>query len=103
MSEAFDNYEDASQHQLSEWVAGRPWHNPISPGPDMHRDENGDWIETPGNGECCPDFSCCQPGMLWPEEKRRQFAEASDEQRTAMLAGALVDLLEDHDGVEVVT
>ena len=52
--------------QLAEWVKGNPQHNTI-------RDE------------CCPDFSCCQPILLAPEEIRREFAEAGEAKRQGML------------------
>lgn len=26
--------------------------------------------------ECCPDFSCCQPHLLAPEQERKAFLEA---------------------------
>lgn len=49
--------EESIDYQLDQWVKGKPVHNPI-------RDE------------CCPDFSCCRPDLLMPEETRKQFAEA---------------------------
>lgn len=45
------------ERQLERWVAGDPVHN----------------SET---DECCPDFSCCRPDLIWPVEDRRKFAEA---------------------------
>jgi len=62
----FDNYESASEYQLSEWVAGRPWHNPFTP--------DGKYGLRPQDGECCPDFSCCDPELLSPEHERKEFA-----------------------------
>ena len=50
--------------QTSEWVAGRPRHSETN--------------------ECTPDFSCCQPSLLAPEEERRAF-EAADENGRYML------------------
>jgi len=63
------------REQLEEWVKGNPVHNPM-------RDE------------CCPDFSCCHPALLWPEEKRKFFARATARERDVMLFGALRDTLE---------
>lgn len=42
--------------------------------------------------ECCPDFSCCFPELLWPAEKRELFAIASEEERSDMLMGSLTTL-----------
>lgn len=55
--------------QLIAWVAGEPIHN-------VARDE------------CCPDFSCCRPELLWPEEQRQLFADRP-ELRDDMLMMAL--------------
>ena len=49
--------------------------------------------EKPGEGECCPDFSCCKPNLLAPEGARRRFKEAGGKERIQMLMeflGALV-------------
>ena len=48
-----------SAEQLSLWVQGNP----------EHRGEKGDPLS-----ECCPDFSCCIPGLLAPIEERKRFA-----------------------------
>ena len=66
---------DGCEEQLAFWLLGKPLHNRI-------RDE------------CCPDFSCCQPELLWPEDRRREFVYGSDEKRNQMCVGALVGLLE---------
>ena len=84
----FSTYREASDYQLVEWVAGRPWHNPLSPlGPEH---------EGPGGGECCPDFSCCAPNMLWPKVAREAFGVASTEDRSRMLYGGLAALVNEH-------
>lgn len=62
------------QEQLDLWVSGKSVHNPT-------------------RNECCPDFSCCQPRLQWPEAKRRQFAQAGRRERDRMLFGSLYDLL----------
>ena len=51
-----NNRKERIAYQLEEWVKGNPIHNTI--------DE-----------ECCPDFSCCKPEFLQPEEIRRTFQE----------------------------
>lgn len=59
-----------SDEQLAGWLAGEP--------------------SCPNDaGECCPDFSCCQPSLLADETVRRRFKEATDEERHAMLFGFL--------------
>lgn len=51
-------YKERANYQLEEWVKGNPIHNDVE-------------------DECCPDFSCCKPFLLQPEEKRKQFLEIS--------------------------
>jgi hypothetical protein len=38
--------------QLERWVNGKSKHNKI-------------------DGECCPDFSCCMPGLMEPDRAKR--------------------------------
>jgi len=52
--------------QLVEWLKGNPIHN----------DERG---------ECCPDFSCCQPELLADQKTRQAFTDADEELRMSML------------------
>ena len=68
--------EDMSvERQLEFWVRGKSIHN-------SRRDE------------CCPDFSCCQPKLAWPKEKRIKFAVACVNE-DSMLMDALVGLTGD--------
>lgn len=63
--------------QLELWVAGESVHNDA-------RDE------------CCPDFSCCKPDLLWPKWKRVQFADASiydDDDTTSRLLAESIEAL----------
>ena len=85
----FCSYKDAADYQLREWAAGRPWHNPWSPGADKP-----DYTRL--GGECCPDFSCCAPAMIWAKERRYAFVAANNQQREGMLFGALSGLAADH-------
>ena len=62
-----------ADEQLKLWVEGQSVHNGA----------------TRKEGECCPDFSCCLPGLQWPEEKRKAFLAADDATRHGMLMGAL--------------
>jgi hypothetical protein len=68
----FEGYREASNYQLEEWVAGRPWHNPWAP--------NGSFGKNKEDGECCPDFSCCG-GPLAPKEERLAFAATAEHAR----------------------
>ena len=49
---------------------------------------NGESVHNSAREECCPDFSCCQPSLLWPKEMREMFRDCP-ERRNAMLFGAL--------------
>ena len=49
--------QESADFQLSEWVEGRSWHNPV-------RDE------------CCPDFSCCSGGKIMEKDLRIKFSNA---------------------------
>lgn len=51
-----NNYKERNRDQLNKWVNGNSIHNKI-------------------DDECCPDFSCCRPDLLWNEEKRLLFKE----------------------------
>lgn len=62
--------------QLDKWVAGNSVHNS-----EKFLDVVNDAGEVVGKrklegGECCPDFSCCQPDLKWDEPTRRAFAAA---------------------------
>jgi hypothetical protein len=48
-------YRQALRQQLMLWLIGQPTHLPEP------------W------DECCPDFSCCYPDMLMPEDERRDY------------------------------
>jgi hypothetical protein len=56
----------SSDEQLRRWVAGEPVHNNE-------------------RGECCPDFSCCEPSLLAPQEVREEFAAADEDKQYMML------------------
>lgn len=49
-----NTYKERVYNQLDEWVKGNPIHNSV-------------------DDECCPDFSCCKPNLLQPEEIRKTF------------------------------
>ena len=91
----FNSYDEAQKHQLAEWLAGRPWHNPWSPGADKAADPNDT-----SEGECCPDFSCCN-GNIAPYEVRKAFVEADDKTRFRMLFGFLGNAIGQHTEAKV--
>lgn len=75
--------------QLQAWLKGRPIHNN-----DLWiviEDYQGNFIERQKveGGECCPDFSCCNPKLLWPEEVRRTFVEGDAQVRHQLSMMAL--------------
>lgn len=93
-------YKAAAEDQLVSWVNGVSKHN--------HHlsiyaivDENDTVVgysHYPG-GECCPDFSCCEPKAAWSMERRKKFYElhksGNSEATAAMLFGALAGVVED--------
>lgn len=48
-------------------------------------------------GECCPDFGCCNPTLMWSKEKREAFVAADAQKREAMMMGSVVALLSSQD------
>ncbi|MGG8495942.1 hypothetical protein ACQY1Q_05975 [Tenacibaculum sp. TC6] len=54
-----NTYKKRVKHQLIEWVKGNSIHNEK-------------------DNECCPDFSCCKPNLLQPEEIRKTFYTLSE-------------------------
>lgn len=68
-----------SEEQLSQWIEGKP--------------------ACPNDGgECCPDFSCCEPEFLTPKDEREAFNRADDEARHSMLMTFLGRALSKHLG-----
>lgn len=59
-----------SDEQIIEWVKG----NSLCPN---------------DSGECCPDFSCCQPELLADEVTRIAFSNGTKETRNSLLGGFL--------------
>jgi len=58
--------EMTPDEQLAEWVKGNSIHNDTT-------------------GECCPDFSCCQPKLGIPIEQRLLFQRSGQRVRYEML------------------
>lgn len=63
-------YRRTCGEQLASWYVGKPIHNEYA-------------------DECCPDFSCCHPEMLWPKEKREKFITSSHREQEEMLVSEL--------------
>lgn len=70
--------------QLKLWVEGTSVHGA------MYEDDS---LNIEPDGECCPDFSCCDPSLKWPREKREAFAAANQADRERMMLSGSVDLL----------
>jgi len=71
-----------------------------TPEEQLTRWVSGDAVCPNTRHECCPDFSCCRPSMMWPQDKRKRFIEAIQPEREKMMLGSLVTLAED-EGVNV--
>jgi hypothetical protein len=89
--------EMTPEQQVDAWVQGNPVHN-------NNRwysvcDEAGNILrrEKMRDGECCPDFSCCSPHLMWPPLTRLAFKNGNKEVRSAMLRGSIQALLADED------
>lgn len=74
-----NEYDKANEEQLIQWMNGNPTHNK-TPKIIIQIDNKGnvinhDYLE---GGECCPDFSCCEPSLLWPLDQRILFMQRKD-------------------------
>ena len=72
-------YRASLQSQLEDWLKGV----------DRHTRDLPDGIEF----ECTPDMACCCPKAAWPMAMRKQFAEASDQDRQIMMLSGLQNVL----------
>ena len=82
-----------SEEQLDEWVNGNSIHNDENR-PILIVDENDNVVRTvfTEGGECCPDFSCCQPNLKWPDKLRQKFKQSDEQTRQSMLFMSLQQL-----------
>jgi hypothetical protein len=71
------SYRERVRFQLLEWVDGNSIHNEIE-------------------GECCPDFSCCNPKLLKEKFFREKYLASNSEQRESLCFGLLSDFLKFH-------
>jgi hypothetical protein len=67
-------YRASLKAQEESWLAGEPKHNHFK-------------------NECCPDFSCCEPSLLWPLEKRQLFVDSNEDARLELMFGSLFDAI----------
>ena len=72
-----DKSEMTSEEQLALWVSGNSQH----------------MGEKRGEGQCCPDSSCCHPELLAPQEVREIFAGAWKNQNYQMTDRMLMEFL----------
>lgn len=72
------NRQERIDAQLRAWVDGNPTHNTV-------------------DNECCPDFSCCEPALLAEPAVRQRFADATEQERNAMLGMFLGAMLANAD------
>lgn len=88
--------EMSPEQQVDLWVEGNSVHNNnryIRITND--RNEVVKVVKMEG-GECCPDFSCCHPELLWDETTRRLFKNAGDKLRSKMLGMSMSALFSAH-------
>lgn len=68
-----EKYKESCDTQLQSWLDGKPEHNTLF-------------------NECCPDFSCCHPSLMWSDAQRKTFFEATPEVRQHMLMFGLAGI-----------
>lgn len=75
------------KEQVDEWVKGNPIHN----------DERD---------ECCPDFSCCNGGVMATRDVRERFSKAyheNDEETQMQMLGMFLGGAFERENVHIVT
>ncbi len=50
---------------------------------------DGESVHNKERGECTPDFSCCRPELLAPQDVRQAFIDADEDRRELFLLGFL--------------
>lgn len=84
--------KEARENQLSKWLLGESTHNDLVLYKEVMRNPKDVIIKKLIGGECCPDFSCCYPQLLWDEEKRKLFIKSDSTDREKFLRESLRDL-----------
>ncbi len=82
-----------SDEQLNAWVNGESIHNHDKVVNIVDENDQVLYTEKVYGGECCPDFSCCEPALLWPKELRQKFKDATEAVRSEMLMMSLQQLV----------
>lgn len=82
-----------SEEQLALWVEGHSIHNNDAVYHIVDEKENVIGTKKVEDGECCPDFSCCNPDLQWPKELRQKFKEADEAVRESMLIMSLSQVM----------
>lgn len=66
--------------QLEKWVDGESTHFETEEIPMTSGITTDEFYSTEVKNKslqiCCPDFSCCDPDLLWDKEKRKLFLDA---------------------------
>jgi len=83
----------SNQLQLELWLQGHSVHNEHGWYWSVNNRDEIVNIHKAKGGECCPDFSCCDPALAWSPEQRSIFSAASKETRTAMLMNTMQELM----------
>ena len=80
--------------QLNAWVNGESLHNHDKVIDVVDENDQVLYTEKVYGGECCPDFSCCEPHLQWPKELRQKFKDATEEVRGEMLMMSLQQMIQ---------
>lgn len=80
------------KEQLELWCQGKSIHNNERYYNVVDENDNVVRTEKMAGGECCPDFSCCNPNINTPIEERILFRDRP-ELRDKMLTGYLTQLI----------
>lgn len=72
--EHFPMFKFANMVQTANWLEGISLHNEYA-------------------NECCPDFSCCSGGSMWPYQQRVLFLSGSEQSQINMMLNNLQSLI----------
>lgn len=80
-----------SEEQTLKWVNGISEH--IENFNTYVVADNGDIVDVCIGTQCCPDFSCCNPEMLWDFATRKRFYEATIRHDEPLINSMLMEAL----------
>lgn len=86
------NWKEAKEHDRQERTLGLRRFargDAVTPDEQLELWKRGEPRCPNDRGECCPDFSCCRPMLLWPAEKREAFCASTQDVREQMMLGSL--------------